>query len=234
MKNISNELQEHLQQDVTSMATCWKVTRRDEVVMGFTDHDQSLQIDGVCYWAASGFTPSSVMSSSALNVDDLDVQGLLDDEAITREDILAGLYDYAEISVFMVNYEDVSQGVLLLRTGWLGEVRLQHDQFVAEVRGLTQHLSQTIGALYAPACRAKLGDARCKVEMDDYTVSGVVSAVSSQSLFTDGLRSEGPGYFAYGTVRFTSGANAGFSMEIKEYSGGNFVLALPMPYASRR
>lgn len=231
MKTISTALKEHMAQDVTTLATCWKVTRRDGTVLGFTDHDQDISYSGVDYIAASGFNPTSVQTTSALNVDNLDVEGLLDNSAITEEDIMAGIYDFAEVSVFIVNYEDLSQNELQLRTGWMGEVMLKNGQFVAEVRGLTQHLNQTIGELYSPACRAKLGDVRCGVDVTPMTVSSIVSSVESQTVFADTTRVEGNGYFANGKLTFTSGVNAGLSMEVKEYADGTFTLVLPMPYA---
>jgi len=39
---------------VTTLATCCKVTRRDGVVQGFTDHVRDLEVNGVAYQAASG------------------------------------------------------------------------------------------------------------------------------------------------------------------------------------
>jgi hypothetical protein len=54
MKTISTALAEHLAGDVTTLATCWKITRRDGVVLGFTDHVRDLDVDGVTYRAASG------------------------------------------------------------------------------------------------------------------------------------------------------------------------------------
>ena len=38
MKTISAGLAQHLAGEVTTLATCWKITRRDSVVLGFTDH----------------------------------------------------------------------------------------------------------------------------------------------------------------------------------------------------
>lgn len=231
MKSLSNELSNHLTQDVTTLATCWKLTRRDNSVMGFTDHDQDLTFDNVTYQAATGFTPTTVVTTAALNVDNLDIEGLLDATAITEGDLLSGLYDFAEVEIFMVNYADLTQGRMVLRTGWLGEISVQQGQFVAELRGLTQHLGQRIGELYSSTCRAALGDSRCGVNVGSFIVSGAVSAVDSQSRFSDSSRTEEAGYFAYGKLTFTSGANTGLSMEVKEFSGDEFILTLPMPHA---
>lgn len=231
MKTISTELKEHIAQEVTTLATCWKVTRRDGVVMGFTDHDAVIHFEAVNYEAATGFTPTAVESSAALNVDNLDLEGMLDAAAITEEDVMAGRYDFAEVEVFLVNYADPLQGRMIVRTGWLGEVTMQAGRFVAELRGLSQHLAQRIGQIYSPACRASLGDAKCGVNLAGYTVSGAVTSSSGRAGFMDSGRGEDAGYFAAGIVTFTSGGNAGLQMEIKEFLNGQFVLTLPLPQA---
>jgi len=231
MKQISAALAAHLQGEVTTLAHCWKVTRRDGVVMGFTDHDVDIIYDAVTYQAQAGFTPTALQTSATLAVDNLDIEGLLDAACIREEDLLAGLYDFAEVDVFLINYTDLTQGRMVLRTGWLGQVSVSQGQFVAELRGLTQRLSQTVGQLYSPTCRAMLGDAACGVNLAGYTHSGQVSAATSRSQFTDSANTQASGYFAYGKVTFTSGANAGLSMEVKQFANGSFTLILPLPHA---
>jgi uncharacterized phage protein (TIGR02218 family) len=212
MKSISEELQQHLAGEVTALATCWKLTRRDALVLGFTDHDQDIVFESIIYKAATGFTPGAVQNTSSLNVDNLDVEGVLSATSITENDVLAGKYDFAEIEIFQVNYKDLTQGSLKLRRGWLGEVSLQKQQFVAEVRGLTQRLSQTIGELYSPACRASFGDNRCKINLTSHTVNGSVTTAISPQEFKDNARMETSGIFNFSTIAFTSGANNGISM----------------------
>ena len=235
MKQISPALAGHLSGEVTTLASCWKLTRRDSTVFGFTDHDQDITFESVNFKAATGFTPSAIENNASLTVDNLDIEGLLSDTAITEADILAGKYDFAEIEIFQVNYNDLTQGALKLRRGWLGEVALQKHQFVAEVRGLTQRLSQTIGEYFSPSCRATLGDDRCKVNLAAHTVTGSVTSAASNQEFTDSARTEASAIFSFGLLTFTSGANDGFSIEVKEYiyssvTGGKLILALPMPY----
>lgn len=231
MKSISNNLRTALGAEVTTLANCWKVTRRDGTVLGFTDYDSDIVFETVTYEAKSGFTPTAVAASASLNVDNLDVEGMLDAETISAEAVMAGVYDFAEIEVFMVNYKDLTQGRLLLRRGWLGEISLQQGQFVAEVRGLTQKLAQNVGELYSAACRANLGDGRCQVNMASHTKTGTIAVAEGRHGFSDAARTEASGYFTGGSITFTSGANQGLSMEIKEYASGKFVFALPMPYA---
>ena len=235
MKQISSGLTAHIAGEVTTLATCWKLARRDGVIFGFTDHDSDISYSGVTYQASTGFTPSAIESSSSLSIDNLDVEGMLSAGNITEADIMAGRYDFAEIEIFQLNYQDTTQGSLRLRRGWLGELSIHKQQFIAEVRGLSQKLAQTIGELYSPSCRATLGDSRCKVNLASYTVSGTAVNIISNQAFVDSARSEDTGKFNFGVITFTSGANSGLSMEIKEHihmsgSGGKFTLALPMPF----
>ena len=54
MKTISAAIAKHLVGEVTTLATCWMIIRRDGVVQGFTDHIRGLEVDGVTDTAASG------------------------------------------------------------------------------------------------------------------------------------------------------------------------------------
>jgi uncharacterized phage protein (TIGR02218 family) len=232
MKVITTELTQHLASDVVTLATCWKLTMRNSIVKGFTDHDSNIVLDGITYAAASGMTPSAVASSASLSVDNMDIAGVLDSTTITEADIQAGLYDFAEVTVFMVNYRDLSQEKLNIRQGWLGEVNLSNQQFVAEVRGLMQSLSQGIGGLYSPLCRAKFGDSACGVSLVSHTVTGAVTSIVDNRQFTDSSLSESTGHFNFGVMTLTSGSNQGIAMEVKSYDAdGSIRLVFPMPYA---
>lgn len=231
MKQISEALRNHLAQEVTTVATCWKLTRRDGLVLGFTSHDRDLVVDDITYVASAAFQASAITSSLGLTADNYDLEGVLNSEAITDDDILAGRYDYAEITCFMVDYTNPSAGTLHLKTGWLGEVVLSGQQFVAEVRGIADIMERTVGEYFSPTCRASLGDARCKIDLSGYTVAGSVTDAESLFMFTDDARSEQPGYYDYGIVTFTSGANQGVKREIKRFNAGEFISFQPWPYA---
>lgn len=164
MKTISAELQSHLDGDVTSLATCWTIIRPDGTTFYFTDHDRDLLVSGNVHKASSGYDRSAIANDASMAVDNLDIVGLLDDESITVQDLRNGLFDYSRVYVFMVNWMDLSMGVLKLRAGRLGEVVITHGgTFTAELRGMSQNLSQKIGELYTVSCRADLGDTRCGV-----------------------------------------------------------------------
>ena len=56
MKSASTQLAAHVVGESTTLATCWKVSRRDGVVLGFTDHDQDVTVDGLLYQASTPLT----------------------------------------------------------------------------------------------------------------------------------------------------------------------------------
>jgi uncharacterized phage protein (TIGR02218 family) len=238
-KAITTELQGHLASSGTTLCTLWKLTRKDGVVMGFTDNSFDLLYGGLNYLASTGFTPSAVSTSNDLAVDNLDVAGvmltpgaILTSNGISEADLEAGVYDYAEIVISQVNYEDLTQGEMILRKGVLGQVSIQRGQFTAEVRGLAQALQQTLGRVYMASCDADLGDSRCKVNLAPYTVTGVVSSVISTAKFSDATRTEVDQWFQFGLVTWVTGDNVGLKMEVKSYAlaGGAFVLTQAMPY----
>lgn len=231
MRTVSSALESHFAQECTTLATCWKITRTDSTIMGFTDNVEDILFESVTYKASTGFTASAVASQSDMSVDNLDVEGMLDSQAITESDIAAGLYDHAGLEIFMLNYADTSQGKMIIRRGFLGEVSIRRGQFVAEVRGLSQKIQQVIGRTYQPSCDALLGDARCGVNLASFTTSTSVSSVTSSQIFTASALTQDAGYFTGGVVQWTSGNNDGLSMEVKEFLNGQVTLALPMPYA---
>lgn len=163
-KAISAGLQAHLEQEVTTLATCWEITRLDGEVFRFTDHDRDLEIDGETYSSSVGYQRTAIANDSSLGIDNLDLLGFFDDTLLKLSDLRSGKFDFAEVSLFVVNWDDLSQGILRLRRGYLGEVEsTSSGMFKVELRGMMQRLAQRVGEIFTPECRADLGDSRCKV-----------------------------------------------------------------------
>ncbi|MGE0294962.1 MAG: DUF2163 domain-containing protein, partial [Hyphomonadaceae bacterium] len=169
MKTVPAGLQSHLDTGVTTLATLWKVTRRDGTIMGFTDHDADLVVSGVTYAAATGYTRTAIKSSADFAVDNLDLEGIISSAAVTEQDLRAGLYYGAEVLVMACNYASIASGTVTLRRGWIGQITVRNGTYVAELRGLTDRLQQTIGRVYGRDCGADLGDTRCGVRIDPPT-----------------------------------------------------------------
>lgn len=228
MRKILPQFEEHFTSEVTTLATCWRIVRADGFKIAFTDHDRTLEIENLTYKSVSGFNSTTIESKSNMSVDNMEIEGATLQSQITEYDLLAGLYDYATVEVFLVNYQDLTQGKLLLKRGHLGEVTLNKNMFHAEIRGLTQHLSQTIGSVYSPTCRAILGDKRCRVPLEKFTINAEVSEVFGNNSFYAEILQQDADYFTGGEVSWISGANSGIKMEVKEFANSVVTLALPM------
>lgn len=217
MKQLDPNLQAHLDSRATTMCYCWKLTRTDNEVQGFTDHDNPLTFDDVTYIAYAGFTATQVSQSLGLAVDNLEVEGALSDATINEDDLARGVYDGAMIELYWVNWADVTQRHLVNR-GTIGEVKRNGLAFSAELRGLANALQQKTGRKYQRYCDAVVGDSRCTVDLSDpaYFGSGTVDSVASNRVFTvSGLDAFASDWFSAGVITFTSGNNAGQSMEVK-------------------
>ena len=216
MKFLSPALQAHLDDGTTTLSWCWRITRADGVTLGFTDHDQVLAFDGTDFEPESGFAASEVRSGSDLSVDAQDAEGVLTSDRITETDIVDGRWDNAAVELWRVNWADPSQRVLM-RLGAVGQIRRGRMAFVAEVRSLAHVLGQTVGRAYQASCDAALGDARCGVNLEAPAFKGsgtVLALVRDRGFVAFGLGAFATGWFASGTVEWTSGANAGRRAEV--------------------
>ena len=235
-RNISAAFNTHLQGETTTLCSCWKITRKDNVVQGFTSFNKDLLFESVTYKASSGVIPTDVRMATGTNVDNLAVMGVLDSVQIKELDLINGVYDDAALELFLLNYKDLSQGKLILVAGYLGEVRLGRKKFEAEVRSLIQRAMQPIGGICMPTCRVKrLGDSQCRpgepTWINAFTFNSTVTSVTSKRVFNaSSLGGQVNDYFAYGTLAWTTGLNTGASMEVKRSftSSGQIELQLPM------
>ena len=226
MKSLPTGLQAHLDSGTTTLAWCWKITRSDGAVFGFTDHDLALTFSATTFEPESGFVPSEIRAAQDFSVDAQDVEGALSSNRITETDILDGRWDNAAVDVWRVNWAAVDQR-LLMRRGNLGDIRRGRTSFVAEVRSLAHWLNQTVGRTYQFSCDADLGDARCGVNLASplWSAVGTVAALSGSRGFTAAaLGSFANGSFALGVISWTTGANAGRKAEIASFASGAITL----------
>ncbi len=188
MRTLPPGFQAHLDSGSTTLAHCWRITLKSGEKLGFTDHDRNLNFDGTMFEAAAGFTSSSIESSLGLSVDNMEAEGALQSAKLDETRLKAGEFDHASIEVWRVNWQDVSQRVLL-RKGHLGEVSYGDGAFKAEVRGLSHLLSQQKGRLYQFGCDAELGDTRCGVNVSAvaFADAGVVAAVEEAAVVLSGI-----------------------------------------------
>jgi uncharacterized phage protein (TIGR02218 family) len=210
-------LKAHLETGVTTTCRAWALSRRDGVVMGFTDHDAPLSFEGITFRADTGMSALALQQSTGLSVDNTEALGALSDAAIREEDIEAGRYDGAEVRAWLVNWADVEQRHLQFR-GTIGELRRAGGAFQAELRGLTDLLNVPMGRVYQAPCSAVLGDAACGLDLTaGWTVETVLAEGDDRRVLRcEGLEGQAPGWFRHGVVKMMGGQAQGLSGLIKE------------------
>lgn len=233
MRVIPDALAAHLAGDATTLCTCWRVIRTDQVVLGFTDHDRDLSLLGTQFHAASGFSASDAEAQTGLAAPSSEVAGAFSSDVISEADLIAGRYDGARIEVYRVNWQDPSQ-YLLLKVQEMGEVKRQTGQFTAELRSFTAKLNQEQGRTFGRRCDASLGDARCGVNMNvpGRRVSAtVVTMESGDRITVSGIEGYGDDHFRYGRLNVASGAEKGVvaDIETSRASAGTTILSLWLP-----
>lgn len=230
MLTLPETLQARLNSRVTTLAWCWRVTRRDGQVFGFTEHDRELVVDGLACRAASGFAPGERDGRADLGADQSSVFGALSSDAISETDLANGLWDGARVDVLRVDWQDPSVFAPVW-TGEIGETRRGKTAFEAELRGLSARLERVTGRIYSRRCDAELGDTRCGVDLSDpaFRSEGSVTSVSGGEVFVvGGLDGFDAGLFSGGLLTWNGGSNDGAICVVDAHraSGGTVTISL--------
>jgi uncharacterized phage protein (TIGR02218 family) len=219
-----------LDRDLTTIALCWRLERRDGVTLGFTTHDSDLAIGGLVYRAAPGMLPSAIALSDGFDPDNVDVEGALTSDAIRADDLAAGRWDGAAVAIFMVDWEAPDADTLALARGELGEVSVKGDSFEAELRGPTALLDAPVVEQTSPECRAELGDKRCRVDLAALTRVTRIAAIVEDIVVEVESAASGNAY-ARGRLRWLGGANSGLESAILASGDARLTLAEAPPFA---
>jgi uncharacterized phage protein (TIGR02218 family) len=219
-----------LDADLTTIAFCWRLERRDGVALGFTTHDRDLIIGHLRYRAAPGMLPSAVSLSDGFDPDSLDVSGALTSDAISEEDLKAGRWDGAAVTLFMVDWENPGSGHIPLARGVLGDIAARGNGFSAELRGPTALLERPVVEQTSPECRAQLGDKRCRVDMAPRVRVTRITGVEDDDVVEVAEASVEPSAHAYGRLRWIGGRNSGLESALLSSDGARLTLREPPPY----
>lgn len=178
MREISPQFAAALASSATTLCRCWRLARRDGAVLGFTDHDRDLAFAGATFRASTGLDAAQAESAAGLAVGSGDAQGALVDGGIEERDIEAGLYDGASVEIWLVDWSDVDNRVLI-DAAVVGEIRRSEFAFTAELRSLAHRFDEEQGRQFQRNCAADFGDARCGVDPDSPDLSTQATVVST-------------------------------------------------------
>lgn len=233
-----------LEKPTLSLVACWVVTDRLGNVSRGTALDVDVTVDKAglegTYLASKPISGTSFSANDNLAVDNLEVSVPLDEAGAMLAAIRARMFDGTRYTVFLTDWRTPHNVGIVVARGLIGNVRLSSNNIaVFELRSLKQALQQNLLELVSRSCRAALGDARCTVDLDAYTVIAAVSSVGTQRrIFTSAdidsstSTSEVPdGWYDRGALTWLTGANEGLISEVKTHSaGGVLELLLPVPF----
>lgn len=69
MRAIPSALQVKLDSGATTLCRCWLITRRDGIVQGFTDHDETVLLAGTPCLADTGLNASEATERLGMQID---------------------------------------------------------------------------------------------------------------------------------------------------------------------
>lgn len=217
---------------VTSIAICWKLTRGDGLVLGFTSHDRDLFLAGVRYASRPGMTPSAISHTAELAADNMEASGPLSADGLTAFDLEAGRWAGARVEMFACDWREPQNGRLRLMGGSLGAVtrtglRLA-DSFRAELLSELVRLEEVQPVRLSPLCRAELGDGLCGVNLRTRRVELATSGwLGSRVQLASSLVV--PNRYDSGRVRWISGLLAGIDRRIASATENELILEEPLP-----
>ncbi len=223
---------DQLSPELTTIALCWRVARADGVVLGFTSHDQPIDVAGLRYEASPGMTPSAISAGLGLDVATMEFAGALSAGAFTDADLRAGRFDAARLTIFMVDWLTPAAGTLPVARGTLGAVTRDTSgnagSFTTTIRGPTAVFDALAVESCTPSCRAELGDRRCRVDLAPLTAVTTAAPGSTR----DHINAVGPvtaDRYTDGRLRCLDGGNAGLDARICAVEGTTLVLIEALP-----
>lgn len=212
-------------------------------VINVTDHSRSLSFQSETYTPLP-MLPTQFSKSAGLKPGNAELTHILSSNGVTEADVIGGRWDYSRFDFIAVRYLTTTAALYSLSStidpttdiaqwmkGQIGEIKLNNGRFTAELRSLSQPLSQEIGGIVGSLCVApQLGDYLCGQPMDNYTHDTTVASASGLNVTVSLSPAKADAYFEYGLLRFRTGQNAFYEREIKNSVGNVLTLQRPFPF----
>jgi uncharacterized phage protein (TIGR02218 family) len=198
-----------LDRPLDTVATFWRIWRKDGVALGFVTHDRDLWFGGLLHRAAPGLSPSAIRRTSGFAEEGADVEGALAHDCIADADLAAGRYDGAAIAIGAVDWETLDHAIFY--RGAIEAVSREDHGFTAQLASAKAALAVDPVPRSSPTCRARFCGLGCGLSPMRFTRRAVVSAVADGSVQ---LAAIDPALYAGGELRWLDGPQAGLGATI--------------------
>ena len=212
--------------ELETVATWWRLLRRDGVTLGFTTHDGDLWFDGVLHRAAPGMMPSSIRRTAGLEADSAEVRGAITHCAIAAEDLAAGRYDGAAVVIGLVDWQSLERRAIY--SGTIGAVTQEAASFTAQLQSRKADLAVDRVPRTSPACRADFCGPGCTLSPARFTHEAVLAVHDLWANAVTLTCAASNDALVGGTLRWLDGPYGGMAMRILGEAGGALVLDVPL------
>lgn len=225
-----------IQADNGRLTECYRLTRVDGTVITLTSHDRPLTVNGVTYDPMDSVDLSALRKEAGVKPQNADARGIISSSVIKSDDLRAGKYSDCKVEELVVDWLHPYAGPIVSNTFWVGKVVFDGYVWTAELDSLPRLLLTKVGDRYTRNCRYRLGDAGCGLNLASLTttgsVAGMLDGAGSRIIRASGIAPQSDGYYEWGILTFTSGANNGESGEVKTYVAStlDITLQLQLPY----
>jgi uncharacterized phage protein (TIGR02218 family) len=213
-------------QALETVATWWRVDRRDGVSLGFTTHDVDLWFDGLGFLSAPGMMPASIRRSTGFDADSAEVDGAITHDAITEDDLVAGRYDGARVVVGLVDWQSLEHSAIY--SGTIGSLTEEAGSFSAQLLSRKADLARDPVPRTSPCCRADFCGSGCGLSAPRFTHEALLTAQDSANNAVTFSCDATVADLMGGRLRWIDGPYAGLSMGIVGLAGDGVVLDLPL------
>ncbi|WP_301751886.1 DUF2163 domain-containing protein [uncultured Erythrobacter sp.] len=211
--------------ELDTVATFWRIYRRDGAALAFTSHDRDLSFGGIRHLAAPGMIPAAIRLTSELANDSAEVQGVLNHDSIRADELAAGLFDEAAIAIGAVDWMSLDHHTLY--TGQIGRIEDDSSQFSAELRSTKSLLEQDLVPRTSPTCRAEFCGRGCGLSAVRFTAVLPVAAIDLEANRVRFAGLDGERHVD-GRLRFMAGPQTGVAFGIIDAEGDWLVLDRPL------
>ncbi|MEM6856813.1 MAG: DUF2163 domain-containing protein [Pseudomonadota bacterium] len=211
--------------ELDSVATFWRVFRRDGVALGFTSHDRDLVFSGLRHRAAPGMIPAAIRITSEISDDSAEVEGALSHDAISEADLAAGLFDEASIVIGAVDWETLEHETLY--SGQIGQIEDDRQGFSAQLRSSKHILDHDLVPRTSPTCRTTFCARGCGLSATRFTTRCAITGIDEVDNRIE-ISSNVNGNLIDGQIRMLGGPQTGLVFGILDVGGQWLVLDRPL------